>query len=243
MILAVAQCGSIRGDVESNIDEHLRYIQEASKHGVNYLVFPELSLTGYEPELANELAFTEDDDRLAPLIDAAKQCNLSIGVGAPLKTIGSPKIGLILIHGTGVVETYEKMFLHDGEEKYFTNGDKHHLFQVGKHSIANAICADTINPQHAQSCAALGASVYIAGVLVTPQGYNKDAKMWSSYASEYGLLVAIANYSKPSGGLDTAGKSAIWFKNNLIAQVKQCEDALVIAQAGSDSWVGKVYPM
>ncbi|MBQ4810044.1 carbon-nitrogen hydrolase family protein [Pseudoalteromonas luteoviolacea] len=243
MKIAVAQCSSIRGNVESNIDEHLRFIQEASNQGVHYLVFPELSLTGYEPELADELAFTEGDVRLEPLISAAKKYNLSIGVGAPLASKGLPKIGLILIHNTGAVEKYEKMFLHEGEELYFSHGDKHHLLQADKYTIANAICADTVNPEHAQSCFELGANVYIAGVLVTPTGYTKDAKLWSHYASEYEMLVAIANYSKPSGGLATAGKSAIWFKNNLIAQVEQCEDAIVIAQARGDSWVGKVHKM
>ena len=120
--VAVAQITSLKGDVEKNIETHLIAIAKASSLGVSYIVFPELSLTGYEPEIANDLAFTLDDFRLKPLIDAAIKNNISVGVGAPLKSGGLPKIGLIIISQLGCVESYAKMHLHAGEEIYFTAG-------------------------------------------------------------------------------------------------------------------------
>lgn len=77
--------------------------------------------------------------------------------------------------------------------------------------------------------------------MVTPNGYENDAKMWSSYADEYQMLVAIANFNKPSGGLAAAGKSAIWFKGDLLAQACELQDALVIAQKCDGHWVGEVH--
>jgi len=50
-------------------------------HIYTYL-FPELSITGSEPEL--ELAFSKEDNRLQALIDSAIKNNIKIGVGAPL---------------------------------------------------------------------------------------------------------------------------------------------------------------
>jgi len=47
--IAVAQIPSVKGDVEANTKTHLTAIAKASVEGVNYIVFPELSLTGYEP--------------------------------------------------------------------------------------------------------------------------------------------------------------------------------------------------
>lgn len=241
MKIAVAQSSSVKGDVNANIDNHLRYIHQASLHDVNYLIFPELSLTGYELELAKELAFKPDDVRLAPLVDAAIKCNITVGIGAPIQSTGLEKIGLLIIHNTGEIETYEKIYLHEGEDVYFSSGDQYHLVQLEQESIANAICADTINPAHAKTCSELGASIYVAGVLVTPNGYENDAKMWSSYADEYQMLVAIANFNKPSGGLAAAGKSAIWFKGDLLAQACELQDALVIAQKCDGHWVGEVH--
>ena len=61
MGLAVAQYGAIKGDVNANIESHIQFLIRASKLGVDYLVFPELSLTGYELTIAKQCAFTVDD--------------------------------------------------------------------------------------------------------------------------------------------------------------------------------------
>ncbi|TMP37318.1 carbon-nitrogen hydrolase family protein [Pseudoalteromonas rubra] len=241
MRIAVAQSSSIRGNVSLNMENHLRFIQQASRLDVDYLVFPELSLSGYEPDLAKELAFTDDDPRLKPLVEAAKKYQISVGVGAPLQSEGQPKIGLILVHHTGAVDRYEKIHLHEGEEVFFGSGQKHHMFSLGQDTVANAICADTIHPEHAEICYEAGATIYIAGVLITPEGYGKDSKKWATYASEYGMVVAIANYSQPSGGLASSGKSAIWYKDNLLAQAGESGDALVLVDNRSGVWLGEVH--
>jgi predicted amidohydrolase len=44
--VAVAQMSVKLGDVDSNLEKHLEYIEEASEAGASLLVFPELSLTG-----------------------------------------------------------------------------------------------------------------------------------------------------------------------------------------------------
>ncbi|KZN31645.1 carbon-nitrogen hydrolase family protein [Pseudoalteromonas luteoviolacea] len=241
MKLAVAQSCSTRGDVTLNIENHIKYAREASKLGVSYLIFPELSLTGYELDVAKEVAFELDDVRLQPLFEAAKDYQISLGVGAPMTSQGSLKIGLFVIHKDGTAEVYEKMHLHEGEEVYFNNGNTYHLIEVGGQRVANAICADTTNPSHAKGCAELGATVYIAGVLVTPQGYAKDASLWSSYAKKHNMLVAIANYNQPSGGLAAAGKSAVWYGDQLLAQANEDDDVLVVAQITDEGWSAKVY--
>jgi len=243
MKIAVAQCSAIKGDISLNVENHLKYVRAAGSLGVTYIVFPELSLTGYELELANALCLSQDDKRLEPLVLAAKEYNMSIGVGAPIKSDGLPKIGLIIIDGDGNVQTYEKIFLHEGEDIYFSSGDKYHYITREQDIIANAICADTINSEYAKNCSLAGASIYIAGVLVTPQGYEKDANKWASYASGHNMLVAIANYNQVSGGLQGAGKSAIWYKNGLLSQAGDNEDAIVLAQKIDGIWSAKVHQL
>ena len=135
----------MKGDVSANIKMHLLTVQKAFEIGVSYIVFPELSVTGYEPLLAGDLAFSEDDSRLAPLIDAAISCNIYIAVGAPLQAEGLPYIGEIIIFPNGRTETYSKMNLHPGEENYFSVGEKYHSIDIGNEKIFNAICADTNN--------------------------------------------------------------------------------------------------
>jgi len=238
--IAVAQMSSIEGDVDENIKNHLIAIGKASQIGVSYIVFPELSLTGYEPELAGSLAFSTDDSRLKPLIDSAMEKNINIGVGAPLKSDGLPKIGLIIISQVGTVDTYEKMYLHSGEEAYFNRGTNHNCITIGNTKIANAICADTNNSNHARTCSELGASVYIAGVLITEGGYDSDTAVMAAYANEYNMLVAMANHSQPTGNWAPIGKSAIWSNTGLLASASENQNALVVAEKLDGHWSGQV---
>jgi len=46
--IAVAQTCPVAGDVQANLDEHIHLARLAAKEGAQVVVFPELSLTGYE---------------------------------------------------------------------------------------------------------------------------------------------------------------------------------------------------
>jgi predicted amidohydrolase len=238
--IAVAQVPSIKGDIDENIKIYLLAIETASQIGVSYIVFPELSLTGYEPELAAKLAFSTDDSRLKPLINSAMENNIKIGVGAPLKSDGLPKIGLIIISQLGTVDTYEKIHLHSGEEAYFNRGTNHNCITIENTKIANAICADTNSFNHARTCSELGASVYIAGVLITEGGYNSDTAVMAAYANKYNMLVAMANHNQPTGNWAPIGKSAIWSNTGLLACASKNQNSLVVAEKIDDNWFGQV---
>lgn len=239
--IAVAQVTSLKGNVDENINTHLRVIKKASELGVSYIVFPELSLTGYAPEVAAGLAFSSSDKRLQPLIDSVIKNDIKIGVGAPLQSSELPKIGLIIISQSGAVDTYEKMHLHAGEEAYFSHGTNHNLVTIGNTKIANAICADTNNLTHARTCSELGAAVYMAGVFITDSGYDSDTAIMASYASKYNMLVAMANHNQQAGNWSSIGKSAIWSNTGLLACASESQTSLVIAEQIGDKWHGQVF--
>ena len=69
--IAAAQTVPVRGDVDANMERHVRLVHVAADAHARVLVFPELSLTGYELDLAGSQAFTESDPRLTPLVEAA----------------------------------------------------------------------------------------------------------------------------------------------------------------------------
>lgn len=64
MILAAAQTKPTRGDIEANLADHYRLIELAVQNEVQLIAFPEMSITGYERENAQKLAFKKDDSRL-----------------------------------------------------------------------------------------------------------------------------------------------------------------------------------
>lgn len=57
MKIAQAQIKTHPDDISKNIKSHLRFTSEAAKYGADFILFPELSLTGYEalqPQHAQE---------------------------------------------------------------------------------------------------------------------------------------------------------------------------------------------
>jgi predicted amidohydrolase len=243
MKIAAAQVYSIDGNIQKNTAFHLSAIQKAAEMNVDYVVFPELSLTGYDLKKAAGCAINTDDPLLKPLRDAAIMHRITIGIGAPILENNVPKIGLIVILGTGEVQTYAKIHLHSGETAYFTEGNAHHTLTIGNTTIANAICADTNHINHVASCAALGAEVYIAGVLLRAQAYKTDTDALKAAARERNLIIGIANHSRPTGGWIPCGRSAFWEGDKLLAEADQSQDALVIAEKTEHGWVGSVTPL
>jgi len=240
MKLALAQIGSKSADVVFNIQTHINSILKASKEGVDYLVFPELSLTGYELERGLELAFSPKDKRLEKLIETCVQNNITVCVGAPLYIDETVHLGSIIIKGSGAIETYSKIHLHGDEKKYFTAGINHLCLKIDDMTIANAICADTSHSIHARTCKSLGADIYAGSVLYFPSCYDKDIKMLSSYAKEYDMLVGMANHNKKTGPHIGIGKSALWDKNGLIVCANETDDVLVIAEKIHSKWIGTI---
>lgn len=238
--LAVVQVPSEKGEIEINLQTHIKAAHIAAKNGVSLLVFPELSLTGYEGALAQALAMTTADERLLSLQKVAMKSDMHIVVGAPLKTHHLPEIGAIIFSPDGEMSSYSKMHLHPGEDQYFQAGHTKKLLDIYSHKVAMAICADTNHEKHAKAYAEIGADVYVAGVLITEGGYQADTEKLRSYAKEHDLLVAMANYNQPTGGWQPIGKSAIWDESGLLASADETENCLVIAEKIPTGWQSKV---
>ena len=47
LTLGLAQISTKLGDTQANLDKHLSLVKQADQAGVDLLIFPELSLTGY----------------------------------------------------------------------------------------------------------------------------------------------------------------------------------------------------
>src|ERR1051326_986916 len=122
MKICVAQTRAVPGDVQKNIDNHKKFAELAASHGADMIIFPELSLTGYEPTLAKKLAIDEDDERLLELQVLSDSKKMIIGAGMPIKTSESISIGMILFQPHRSREIYFKQYIHRDEEPYFING-------------------------------------------------------------------------------------------------------------------------
>jgi len=221
--IAVAQTCPVAGDVQANLDEHVRLARLAAAEGAQLVVYPELSLTGYELGLANGLAFAENDPRLASLLDVAALYSLMLIAGAPVRIGSRLHIGAFILAPDRTVGIYTKHYLgafapsasRDGvippaEATVFHAGELNPLVRFDGSVAAVAVCADIGRAAHPQQAADRGAQIYLASMFVIPSDFAGDVAKLQRYAAQHSMMVALANFGGPSGGLAAAGRSAIW---------------------------------
>jgi predicted amidohydrolase len=229
--IALAQISSQKGDINANIHTHLRMIDIAHSQKSDFIVFPELSLTGYEPTLARELAFDLADCRLDPLRKACRQRQITVIAGAPIKYRDTVVLGAFVFFPNGTCTVYSKRHLHPGEEKAFIPHDWNPLLVHKGEVISLAICADINNPLHAKTAYENRSTVYLASVLITPNGYPDDTETLKKYAHEYQMTVMMANYCGVTGGYEAAGGSIVIDSyGKEIAVLDHCKEGILFAR-------------
>lgn len=239
-IIALAQSASKRGKLEENLQTHQQLIELAAENGAQLIAFPELSLTGYEPDLASDLGFIEDDVRLNPLKELAARHQIIILAGAPFRTEEGLHIAAFILYPNREVKIYTKHYLHPGEEKFFIPGNLNPAIPLGQEKIAVAVCADIANPLHPEDAAKAGCTLYLASAFITPGGYEVDANLLKEYALQHQMPVMLANYSGNSGGFESAGRSALWSENGqLVGEFNGSGEGLLLAVKERVSWKTK----
>ena len=146
--IGLAQIYPKLGDVEHNLGVHLDYVRGARKQGVDLLVFPELSMTGYQvQDLVPEVALrTDGDDRVfAELLAASADIDIVVGfVHEDFRNrfyIANAYLSrgeLAHLHHKLYLPTYA-MF---DESRYFAQGNSVRAFDTRFGRLGMLICED-----------------------------------------------------------------------------------------------------
>jgi hypothetical protein len=124
-------------NVVGNAASHAAAVRSARSRLV---VFPELSLTGYE---LHAPTVPLDGAMLEPIVDACGETGSVALVGAPVEADGARFIAMLRVDAAGVRVVYRKTWL--------------------------GICKDTGAAQHTVGTAALGVDAYVAGLVHRPE--------------------------------------------------------------------------
>ncbi|TDB85175.1 carbon-nitrogen hydrolase family protein [Actinomadura sp. KC216] len=213
LTLAVAQPPCAPGDVDANVAAHAETIRAARSRMV---LFPELSLSGYELDAEN---IEPADPRLAPLVDACARTGAVALAGAPVDS----HIAVLRVDAAGVTVAYRKINLGDAEAVRFRPGREFTAITVDGWRFGLAVCKDTGVPRHLAGTAALGIDAYLAGVCDNDPAVVDERAHRA--ATGHGVWVAFASFAgRAGGGYDpAAGHSSI-----------RTPDGLVVAQAGPE---------
>jgi predicted amidohydrolase len=216
--MPVAQPACTPYDVAANAEVHAAIVRAA---GARVVVFPELSLTGYELDAPT---LDAGDPRLGPLVAACAETGTVALVGAPVQgEAGREHIAVLAVDGAGATVAYRKTWV-DTTERRFAPGEPA-VLDVDGWRLGLAICKDTGIARHALDTAALGIDAYVAATLMFDHEAGVQDDRARRIAVTHGVRVAFASFAGPTGGgfTHTAARSGVW----------GCDGA-VLDQAGAE---------
>jgi predicted amidohydrolase len=242
MKICVAQTRPIRGDIQSNIDNHKKLIEVAVSDGADVVIFPELSVTGYEPGLAKELATSAEDGRFDDFQKISDAGQVTIGVGVPTKNGAGVSISMVLFQPRKARQTYSKKYLHSDEEPFFVSGRSTGGLVGDRTKIALAICYELSVPEHAENAFESGAKIYIASAAKSADGVANAAKRLSEIAAKYSMTVLLSNCVGRCDNFEGAGRSAVWNdKGLLLGQLNDANEGILVFDTDTRELIEKTY--
>ena len=195
--IGLAQIDPQLGEVEANLEKHLVWIERARGEGVELLLFPELSLSGYRllhltPRVAIQ---PRSSPVLARLAAAAPEMSVVVG-GVEEDDRGCLFNSAFLLSAGVLAHTHRKLYLPTygifQEGRFFSQGDRLGLPRVGGHPFGILICEDFWHSDPAERLARAGAKL-IALVSASPGRIGPDEmppsqESWESLTRASALL-------------------------------------------------------
>lgn len=226
MKICLAQIRSVSGDISSSIARHVQFIKASIEQGCKAIFFPELSLTSYEPKLANELQTDIDDQRFAIFQELSDKHDIYIGLGMPCKGITKPRISMLIFSPKQQVIQYSKQILHEDEYPYFEHGTEQVIVHIEEQSLAFAICYESRIMDHFQNAKNLGATLYIASVAKSFKGLNVADAHYKVISQTFPVM--MVNGVGEMDDFTACGSSGVWSNGVKLVQAGTTSEGLVI---------------
>ena len=169
LTVGLAQIDSRLGDLDANLERHLAWIERAKAQGVDLLVFPELSLTGYRLlHLTTRVALTPGSPVLERLAEAARPMAVVAGF-VEESDRGVLHNSAVLLSGSlsvnGPRHIHRKLYLPSygifQENRFFRPGQRLDLATLPWGRTGVLICEDLWHPELARRLAVAGARLLI----------------------------------------------------------------------------------
>lgn len=193
--IALAQLRCELQNKEMNRERILQALEEASRQQADYVLFPELYLTGY---VMNEqlplLAEPENGPSIRQIREQAKRCRVGAIVGFPERD-GELLYNCALLIGKDgeIIGKHRKVHLYHNEKEWFTPGESLSVFTLPEGKIGIMITYDMEFPETARILALKEAKLLLvlAANMVPYQSYQ-DIYLHAR-ALENHVFIAAAN--------------------------------------------------
>jgi NAD+ synthase (glutamine-hydrolysing) len=205
--VGIAQMSPRLGHVEENLAMYEAAVREARGRGVDLVVLPELSLTGYVlRDLVSAVSLRADADEMRRLAELSRQVALVAGIVEETND-GRLFNTALFFEGGEIKSAHRKVYLPTygmfDEQRYFGRGNQVRAFDTGFGRLAMLVCEDLWHPSTAYLAALDGATIIICPSASPLRGISEgaqaddNARNWELlnefYARTYGLFLVYAN--------------------------------------------------
>jgi predicted amidohydrolase len=209
-------------DVRRNIKCIKRWIAEASDRGVEILNFPEASVSGYIYDAFLQLSEEDVKRCVEEIRETSEKLGVSVVVGSPCWQDGRRYNSVAVLLADGRQYFYHKNNLVSYENKYFSAGHEHLVFEMNGLTFSTIICRDQSFPEMARRSKEAGAQILFiscAHFYVPNEALlkiDKNRALPIARASENQLFVFLANAIGTIQGRISLGKSMIVGPNGVV---------------------------
>lgn len=150
--IALAQINSTVGDLSRNSEKIIETVKKAKKNKANFIVFPELALTGYPPEdLLLKNYFIKQNYKFLNKIKK-ETAGITLLIGFVDRNGLNVYNSCAIIQDKEVIDIYHKIYLPNygvfDEKRYFFPGGTLPIYEINKKKFTLTICQDIWVKEH-----------------------------------------------------------------------------------------------
>lgn len=221
--VAIAQINPKLGDLKSNLALYEEKIRRAAGDGIDLLLFPELSLTGYFlRDMVPGIALKLSSPEVARLKRLSREVNFVAGLVEESSDYRFYNAA-VYFEGGEIRHVHRKVYLPTygmfDEQRYFARGDRVRAFDSKFGRMALLICEDLWHPSTVYLAALDGALVVLCPSASPLRGITEgqprddNARFWElinrAYAETLSLYVVYGNRTGFEDGVGFWGGSEI----------------------------------
>ena len=150
MKIALVSLNQVWEDKKENLLLCEQYVQKASQIGVNLIVFPEMTLTGFSNNIDSTSENFENSKTIKEFSFLAKRFDISIIFGVVIQNKDKALNKAIFVNNSGeILDHYTKIhpFSFAGEDKFFNAGNRLSIVNFYTFNIGLTICYDLRFPE------------------------------------------------------------------------------------------------